>query len=53
MYAHTAYLSALYTADKGLCGRNVPQLVVDQFSDIFAHNQFAYIEERSNEPLQH
>ena len=30
---------------------NVLQLVVDLFCYIFAHNQFTYIEERSNEPL--
>ena len=36
------YLSVLYTADEGLRGRNVLQLVVDWFCYVFAHNQFAY-----------
>ena len=29
------------------------QLLIDTATYIIAHNQFAYIEERSNEPLQH
>ena len=43
----------LYSADEGSCGWNVLQSVVDWFCYVFAHNQFAYIEERSNEPLWH
>ena len=45
--------SLLYAADKGLCGQNVLQSVVDWYCYVIPHNQFAYIEERSNEPLQH
>ena len=45
------YLSVLYAADEGLHGQNILQLVVDWLCYVFAHNQFAYIEERSNEPL--
>ena len=44
-------LIAGHSGHKGFHGRNVLQLVVDWFCYIFARNQFAYIEDRSNEPL--
>ena len=45
--------NVLYAADKGLRGRNVLQSVDNRYCYVIAHNQFAYIEERSNEPLRH
>ena len=40
--SHTVYLSVLYSADEGLRGRNVLQLIVDYFCYVFAHYQFAH-----------
>ena len=45
-----AHKTVLYGADEGLHGRNILLLVVDT-DYVIAHNQFTYIEERSNEPL--
>ena len=45
--------SSLYPADEWLCGHKVLQAVVNWYWCVIAHNQFAYNEERSNEPLWH
>ena len=45
-------LSFLYAADECLRSRNVLQSVVDWYRHVIAHNQYAYIEEHSNESQQ-
>ena len=52
-FSHEGLHCVLYTADKGINACSILQPVVDRFRYIFAHNQFAYIEERSNGPLRH
>ena len=49
-----AYKTVLHTDDEGFVARTFcNQLLIDTAKYTIAHNQFACIEECSNEPLQH